>query len=171
MIHNAAGRMAVLFAAIVWIGFQSLTTDTRGALVEQIADLSSSAAMAAPFEQAALPPTDSVDVVSGDVSVRVTRSNAAIDVRVANRTVWRDLGGTPQDTHYGSLGYQRVGSSTWNHVTAVSTVESIPNGQRLSVGTTETGAGAARIEITATAPGIVRIRFEPPAGQPIAREN
>ncbi len=168
LIHNAAGRVAVLFALMACLGFQSLTIDARGALMGQIADLSSSAAIAAPFEQIAKPSSDLVDVVSGDVSVRVTRSTAAIDVRVANRIVWRDLGGTPQDTHYGSLGYQRVGSSIWNHVTAVSAVESIPNGQRFIVGTTEAGAGAARMEITATVPGIVRIRFEPPAGGPIA---
>ena len=169
MIHNAAGRIALLVAAVAWFAFQTIGQDSRSTLIEQIVELTGTTALAAPFEQAV--PTavgDTVEVVAGDVSVRVQRSNASIEIRVGDRPVWRDLGGISQDTHYGSFAYQRVGSSTWNHVTAVSTVESIASGQRFNVGTTEPGAGPARIDVVATAAGIVRIRFEPPAGSPIA---
>jgi alpha-glucosidase (family GH31 glycosyl hydrolase) len=109
---------------------------------------------------------DAVEVVSGDLVVRVSRQPWAIEARVGPNVVFQELAGAAGDTHYGTLAYGRGGS--WFHVTSVVGVESIPGGQRLLAATSEPGAGPARVEITASIPSVVRVQFTPPAGAPVA---
>ena len=114
-------------------------------------------------------PDEVVKVTSGDLTLLVQRNPWLIEGRLGDTPLFREQPGTPSDTHYGTLGYQRAGSSTWYHLAAVLEAEEIPGGQRIRVTTTEPRAGPALVEITAPLPGIARLAFRPPAGDPVVR--
>jgi alpha-glucosidase len=157
-----------VLAALVWAATACRDSATTG-VVDGLAG--APVAQAAPHEQPAPPsptrPPDAVELSSAELTVRVRRQPWALEARVGERTVLRELEATAADTHYGTLAYQRAGQASWSHLTAVVGDEPIAGGQRLTAATTEGGPPAV-VEITSPQPGTIRVAFRPPPGPAIA---
>ncbi|HEY3109966.1 MAG TPA: hypothetical protein VGL23_14485, partial [Chloroflexota bacterium] len=164
---RAGARAALAVTALVWAGVVF-----RDSAPSQAVDALASppVAQAAGHELLAAPPAESAEALelsSGDLTLRVRRQPWAMEARVGERVVFRELEAAGADTHYGTLGYQRAGQTGWSHLTALAQAESIAGGQRLTAATSEGGAPAV-VEVTSAQPGTLRVAFRPPPGAPIA---
>lgn len=108
-----------------------------------------------------------VDVVAGELTVRVRLQPWSIEAARNGATVVREFAGTAPNTYYGTLSYRRYGFGEWRHLVAVSDVAAIPNGQRFLATTSEPGAGPATVDATTHGPGVIRVEFRPPPGEEV----
>lgn len=117
-----------------------------------------------PTADRAAPP---ITLAAGELTLTIGRP-WSLEASVGGRPLFRLLPGAERSTPYGGLAYQRAGSTDWQHATGVEGVAALPNGQRLTLTTTEPGVGVGVLEATAVAPGVARLVFTPPEGGAVA---
>jgi alpha-glucosidase (family GH31 glycosyl hydrolase) len=113
--------------------------------------------------------SNTLEVEAGDLILRLGRQPWSLEAWRGGRLLFQEVAGTPGNSPYGTMSYQRAGSGAWQHLVSLERLEAIAGGQRCYVRSTEVGADPATVEVTVRGDGVIRVAFQPPKGTTVSR--